>query len=171
MEKARRRSEKRREEDRGHSNRDKKTEDTPGSKNRTSRTTRSTARSSTDKPMEVDDERRRHRKMEDRKKERYRPRIADSSDDDKGAKGVENLSDQLEKLQLDLATARNRGDYLTDENKTLRWKMMTLGTLHRDAEKPASYLKLAKGAVKVTTSQLEDTWLMADEPARSKRRS
>ena len=61
--------------------------------------------------MEVDDERRRHRKMEDRKKERYRPRIADSSDDDKGAKGVENLSDQLEKLQLDLATARNWGDY------------------------------------------------------------
>ena len=73
-------------------------------------------------------------------------------------------------MQLEVATLESRSEYQDKEVLIYRWTVLVQGTMlahHQDAK---TYLRLARNAVKIRTEQLEASWLLAEEPSRSRRR-
>ena len=148
------------------------------------------ASSSTDqaRPMDVDEgERRRTRQQ--RNEYAYRRPKSDTDDgqnqaepepsddedpaaelDPRMSRRIQHLTEKINELQLEVATLESRSDYKNKETLIYRWKNLVQGTMLIQQQEVKVYLRLARNAVKVRTEQLEDTWLLAEEPSRSRPR-
>ena len=138
--------------------------------------------------MDVDEEERRRTRQQrneyayrrpksdtDDDKSQAEPEPSDDEDpaaepDSRMSRKIQHLTEKIEELQLEVATLESRSDYKNKEALTFKWTILVQGAMLTHKQDVKAYLRLARNAVKVRTEQLEDTWLLAEEPSRSRRR-
>ena len=63
----------------------------------------------------------------------------------------------------------SQNQYANKSGIIFKWTLITQGAILVHKQEAKAYLRLARSAIRVRTEQLEDTWLLAEEPSKGRR--